>query len=435
VAQQNKVLEQEETEEATASNSNNNRNKKQKTASEEDEKRRQLELSVTREALGKKATASTNDQQGKSGDYTNGNAQIDMEVDQPSDDQNQGVGGNESNKNTNQNDEQNYTEEQDLQYDEIPTMTTYSLTLDGNLFKSKVANKRKEKVFAFLCEKKYNAIKVVHAAKTNRIIVIVGDKDTYEALLKEEIDETSILIEGENGEEKVVGNKISFTALGKPIDKKREEQNASKNRTVQVINIPLETQRKQILSVLSKEGKIESMFWKVDKTNQYMVAYVTFESTDSITSFYEERWSVFIGPHQVGIIPLMLTDEARTKRKNMVFKLSGLPFGTTSFDLAHFLENHNVKYCHIPRNRKTNKPMNIAMVYFGDEENFEIAVNKALFFKGKELFWIDSKEKTCFKYGNPDHLFINCDQQRYNFRRISRQQKLKEFSRFNNRNN
>ena len=87
VAKQSKVLEQEETEEATTSSSNKS-NKKQKTISEEDEKRRQLELSVAREALGKKATASNNDQQRKSGDNTNEKEQIDMEVDQPTDDQN-----------------------------------------------------------------------------------------------------------------------------------------------------------------------------------------------------------------------------------------------------------------------------------------------------------------------------------------------------------
>jgi hypothetical protein len=43
----------------------------------------------------------------------------------------------------------------------------------------------------------------------------------------------------------------------------------------------------------------------------YQVAYITYEEEKSIQEFYNNYWSVYIGKHQVLVIPLMLSEEKR----------------------------------------------------------------------------------------------------------------------------
>ena len=101
-------------------------------------------------------------------------------------------------------------------------------------------------------------------------------------------------------------------------------------------------------------------------------------------------------------------------------KITGLPLNTTAFDLKDYVESYNIKYCHVPRNPKTNRPKPMAIMYFSDDENFEIATTKGFFFNNKQIYWTTLEQKTCHRCGSPEHEIKNCSERKYTPRRFLR---------------
>ena len=99
-------------------------------------------------------------------------------------------------------------------------------------------------------------MKIIFTKKNSLLNIILGDYESYEQLLKEVIDKEHVEQHGENGVTKTVGYKIPFVAPENPAEKKCAEHEESKNRTIQVLNIPLEIEWKKIEGVFSKYGKI-----------------------------------------------------------------------------------------------------------------------------------------------------------------------------------
>src|SRR5579859_2015968 len=131
----------------------------------------------------------------------------------------------------------------------------------------------------------------------------------------------------------------------------------------------------------------------MNNTRIYQTAYITYEEESPVDQFYQMKWSTLIGKDSVGVIPLCLSSDKRNERKERMVKLSGLPFNTTPFDLKKLTDEHDIRYCFIPRNGKTNNPVRYALMYFGTEEAFDKATMTNFSFKQTPLFWTTTNEK------------------------------------------
>lgn len=336
---------------------------------------------------------------------------------------------------TNENGDQQSSDQEEEDIDDITPNDRLYVTVNSEDLRGNLKNKIKT-VENFLKEKTYNEIKVVNMPKQRKFKIHVYNKEDYDNFIKLEINDTITVQDGETNEPTIQGKIVKFQPMGQTAAEKRKENELCKERTIQVINIPLEIEYNTIKRHFTQFGSITEGKCKVfmNQTRLYQTAYITYDDKDSIQQFYERNWSTDIGKDSVGVIPLCLSDEYRKKRKDLMFKLSGLPFGTTSFDLKKMTEDHNIKYCFIPRNGKTNHPMRYALMYFGNEESFDLATNKIFYFKNMELFWTEPNRKTCLICGNPGHVKKDCDKKQNKRPFKNRNQRLKDFQNNRSRN-
>jgi hypothetical protein len=273
----------------------------------------------------------------------------------------------------------------------------------------------------------------------NLVIFYVRSRYEYEKLIDKIIKiDTTVKQDGTDEEITVTIEEKIFPYEETKKAPTDDEKLDSKQRTIQVVNIPLEIQSYQIRSVFSNFGIITKNGLKTRVRGMYQVAYITYEEEKSIQEFYNNYWSVYIGKHQVLVIPLMLSEEKREERNSRVIKLSALPFNTSAFDINAICEDLGVKYCFIPRNPNNNKPLKHAYLYFNDDELMEIAMDKNIVYEGQHLIWANADDKTCNRCGSCDHVAAQCDNEVKNRPKyMNRKEKLREFrnKRFNKKGN
>jgi hypothetical protein len=158
-------------------------------------------------------------------------------------------------------------------------------------------------------------------------------------------------------------------------------------------------------------GPIEKMRRKVD--GLYQTVYITYQSANSISCFYDQQWGAHVNENTVRVIPLLLNNEKRELRKKYCLKLAGLPYNTTGKDLEDIVIKIGGKDCFIPKNSKNYKNLCYAYIHFDDEEKWKQAANKKIFYskgpiKNQELILVDSKEKLCNICTRPNHEAKNC---------------------------
>jgi len=99
---------------------------------------------------------------------------------------------------------------------------------------------------------------------------------------------------------------------------------------------------------------------------------------------------------------------ASKQRRINVLKLSGFPEGTTAYDLKEILQPCKAKTCFIPFNLNTSRNANYAFITFKSDELLGAAQETLYSFQGKELYWVNTDQKTCHICGNPGHLANSC---------------------------
>jgi hypothetical protein len=200
-----------------------------------------------------------------------------------------------------------------------------------------------------------------------------------------------------------------------------------KERTIQVIDIPLKLQTATVRATFSSYGTIEKITMRT--RGLYQQAFITFESVDHVTQFYDLYWTIYITSYAVRVIPLALDEVRRLKRRNFGMKLAGIPARANARDLIPFLKEISAKTCFIPVNPNNYKPLNYAYINFESEKTLAAAVNRECSLKGFNLYWAMENTPTCHICGSPDHIARDCSDPRN--RNTQKQQKLQKlYNRF-----
>ncbi|GBC03250.1 hypothetical protein RclHR1_05030007 [Rhizophagus clarus] len=246
----------------------------------------------------------------------------------------------------------------------------------------------------------------------NIVKAIFSNEDSYNKVLQGRFH-TKINEEDTDGN--IVEKNTTFqfkSAIKEKPQKNKEEIDNEKERTIQVFDIPLYTEKKTIQNSFSLLGEIEKINTKTQ--GQYQQAYITYKDANSVQRFYH-KWSHFIGKEYVKVTPILLSEEQRDQRKQYNLRLSGLPIGTTAINLRPILDEMNAMTCFIPRNPYHYKPFTYAYINFKNEEDKAIAMKKKFSIKqgkiDKPLFISDPtiKRNICNNCGNPDHLYAGCN--------------------------
>jgi hypothetical protein len=200
-----------------------------------------------------------------------------------------------------------------------------------------------------------------------------------------------------------------------------DEVQDQRERTIQVIDIPLGIRAPLIRATFTKFGEIEKI--STITKSIYQQAFITFKDK-AVMDQFNNTWATFIERHGVRIIPQALTQEARDQRKNHCFKLTGFKKGTTARDLIDILTAVKAKTCFIPRTTNNYRLVNYAYVNFEDDQSQSEAAAKLYNLNGCKLYWCEADAKVCHECGHPDHIYMNCDKRKQITRRDQQVQRL-----------
>ena len=197
-----------------------------------------------------------------------------------------------------------------------------------------------------------------------------------------------------------------------PIQNRGDEE--VKDKTVVIRDLPLDVDRLTLKMIMGKVGNVTDI--KLQISGLWYKAYVTYEDKSTIDVHFQDKWSIFYLKDLCRVAPANATRQDIEERNKNSLKLTGLPFGTTAYDLKELLEKVEAKTCFIPRTRNQYGRARYAYVTFKNEEtclrmlNNEIqgCVNETV------LHWVHAEVKTCHKCGSMEHLVIECQEKKDN---------------------
>jgi hypothetical protein len=195
-------------------------------------------------------------------------------------------------------------------------------------------------------------------------------------------------------------------------------------KTIQVIDIPLNTKAPLVRAAFERYGKISKLNMRTKFNSMFQQAYITFEDISAM-EYFKDEWFTFIEKDGVRIFPLTLTEQERNQRRNHVFKLSGFRAGTLARDLVQILETVKAASIFIPRHPGTYKTLNYGFVAFRSDADQNSAAQQNFAFEDCNLFWGPEDMKTCHFCGHPGHIVKNCDSLK-NRRRSPREKKIQK---------
>src|SRR5262249_34665489 len=136
-----------------------------------------------------------------------------------------------------------------------------------------------------------------------------------------------------------------------------------------------------------------------------VIQYTTVDPVD----YFRTTWAKMIRSDMVRVEPKNLTNEEKAQRTAFCYKLTGLPRGTTAYDLVSGFKETKVKACAIPFHPKTYRPMNHAYVYFASQEDADNATEKVIFLDEHQLQWVHPELQHCHGCGQTGHVIKECD--------------------------
>lgn len=184
----------------------------------------------------------------------------------------------------------------------------------------------------------------------------------------------------------------------------QDEIKQTKQRTIQITDIPLDTRAPLVRSVFSKHGEIDRVDMQTRGLFQH--AFIIYKTLDTVTHF-KDVWAEFLERDSVRIFPLNMPLEERELRKKHSLKLSGFKSGTKARDLIHIINGNSAKSVFIPKN-KNYRAANYAFFAFKSEQDAIKAAKNYYEFEGYKLHWGDDKMKTCHACGSPNHMIVEC---------------------------
>ena len=187
-----------------------------------------------------------------------------------------------------------------------------------------------------------------------------------------------------------------------------------KDKTVVIRDLPLDVDRLTLKTIMEKVGTVTDI--KLQISGLWYKAYVTYENKSTVEEHFQNKWSIFYLKDLCRVAPANVTRQEIDERNRNTLKLTGLPFGTTAYDLNELLVKVNAKTCFIPRTKNQYGRARYAYVTFESEDTCLKMMNNEILGCVNEtvLHWIHADVKTCHKCGSMDHLVIECQEKKDN---------------------
>ncbi|CAJ0914544.1 13206_t:CDS:2, partial [Entrophospora sp. SA101] len=149
-------------------------------------------------------------------------------------------------------------------------------------------------------------------------------------------------------------------------------------RSIRISDIPLDIRKHVLKEILEQYGEIERLALRL--SGRWYVAIATYKKIDS-----DEKIE-------------------RIKKNEFTLKLSGLPYGTTYYDIIDIVKAVKGKSCFIPRTRTQYGRARYAFIAFENEKDQNEAATTHYAYKNNKLSWVSPNAKTCHKCGDTSHL-------------------------------
>src|ERR1043165_271741 len=188
-----------------------------------------------------------------------------------------------------------------------------------------------------------------------------------------------------------------------------------------------------------KFGLIDNIRLHVPHNAIFQIAEIIYEDAESIKSFYQGHWSLFVKGECVRIFPATMTNEERAARQQHTAILRNLPTNIHAIDLHSIYSEINAVSIGLPRYTKSYQTKPWAYIAFKSEEAMHAAIEISCSFNGRNLIWttLDLAKNLCVRCSSPDHKSKECDAQESRGRKRTPRDKQALYNRYNipNRSN
>src|ERR1051325_3787878 len=159
---------------------------------------------------------------------------------------------------------------------------------------------------------------------------------------------------------------------------------------VKIHNIPLDLDKLLFLEYLNSIDKVIHIKWMV--RGLYYQCIVTFKHKTARLAL--QYWSLNYGKNSFRYYATDLSKEDFKHRRKFGLKLTGLPMGTTAYDIEegikavrglHYFIARRPDSCSYQRDR-------FAYVQFYDEATMNAALDCPISYKGKPLYWVPTRD-------------------------------------------
>ncbi|KAF9149901.1 hypothetical protein BGX20_005851, partial [Mortierella sp. AD010] len=172
-------------------------------------------------------------------------------------------------------------------------------------------------------------------------------------------------------------------------------------RSMELYGLPARINMDLINYAANQLGTVEKIELRGCSRGKKMIAIITFEDADDVIALQENMVrDVTVGTDIIRI--RRLGEQALEWNLEKVYKLHGLPYGTTPYELRSVLESLMLKvdFVEIPRYYVNNgtqfRYIKEAFVYFRTDEDAVQAMTKNIKIGYNQLKWLDPRDKRCY---------------------------------------
>jgi hypothetical protein len=161
--------------------------------------------------------------------------------------------------------------------------------------------------------------------------------------------------------------------------------NFNNNNTTQtiILDIPTDFSIPRIKGALKIYGHISNL-QITEGNNNFKSATVTF---NSLQLNLNETWAIPMGTGMARILPLQNHKEILSDRNRYTTRLYGINKETSATRIMSATKHLQAKTVYIPRNSKTNKKRNFAIIGFKNQENLQTALSAHVELFGHKTWW------------------------------------------------
>ncbi|CAJ0910046.1 5149_t:CDS:2 [Entrophospora sp. SA101] len=181
-------------------------------------------------------------------------------------------------------------------------------------------------------------------------------------------------------------------------------------RSIRISDIPLDIRKHMLKEILEQYGEIERLALRL--SGRWYVAIATYKKIEDANKLMS-KWSIDYMKENLRITHMNSSNETLNERKEFTLKLSGLPYGTTYYDIIDIVKAVKGKSCFIPRTRTQYGRARYAFIAFENEKDQNEAATTHYAYKNNKLSWVSPNAKTCHKCGDTSHLVIKCPEKEH----------------------